>query len=167
MVDKLKKAIKDLQNVKEFKDFKKKNPKAYLASCVVIIDGKNVGDWQVAYYQPKNNKMTTFVIKDKVEVKGEDDIFQKEKVEIKELKLNGIKLSLNEMLKQIEDLRKKNHPGDFPNKIIVVLQNLDNRIIWNVTHLTSTLKIWNIKLDAKTDELIEEKIENVLSFKSS
>ena len=167
MVEKLKKFVKELQNIKEFKDFKKKNPKAYLASCIVIINDKQVGDWQVDYYQPKNNKMTTFIIKNKIELKGEDDIFQKEKTEVKELKLENVKVNLDKMLKLIEDLRKKNHPGDFPNKIIVVLQNLNDKVVWNITHLTSTLKIWNIKLDAENGKLIEEKMENVFSLKAS
>jgi len=167
MVEKLKTAIKELQKIKEFKDFKKKNPKAYLASCVVIVDGKNVGDWQVDFYIPKKHKMATFVLKDKVELKGEDDIFQKEKAEVEELELSSVKIDLNKMLKLLEDLRKEKYPGDFPNKIIVVLQKFKNNMIWNVTCLTTTLKILNVKFDAKGGNVLEDKIENVFSLKAS
>lgn len=167
MLEKLKKALKELKDLKDFKNFKKENSNAYLASCIVIIDGKNIGDWQVDYYQPVKHKMTTFTLKDKIELKGEDNIFQKEKVEIKELKLSEVKTGLDKMLKIVEDLRKKKYPGDFSNKVIAVLQNQDGKVIWNVTNLTSTLKVWNVKIDAKSGKIISEKMENVFSFKAS
>lgn len=167
MIEELKKTVKELQKFKAFKEFKKKNPDAYLASCVTIIEGKNIGDWQLDYYQPKKHKMTTFIVKDKIELKGEDDIFQKEKKVIEELKLDEVKVSLDAVLKLIEDFRKKKYPGDFPDKIIAVLQNIDDRIIWNVTCLTSTLKILNVKLDAREGKVLEDRIENVFSLKAS
>ena len=167
MVEKLKKAIEELQTVKEFKDFKKKNPKSYLVSCMVIIDGDKIGDWQIDYYQPDTHKMATFILKDEIELKGEDGIFQKEKAVLKELKLEEVKIGLDKMLKLVEDIRKEKYPGEFPNKIISVLQTINDKVVWNLTHLTSTLKIWNIRLDAKNGELIEDNIENVFSLKAS
>ena len=67
----------------------------------------------------------------------------------------------------ISDLRKEKYPGDFPNKIIVVLQKFKNNMIWNVTCLTTTLKILNVKFDAKGGNVLEDKIENVFSLKAS
>lgn len=167
MIAKLKQAIKDLQKIKEFKDFKKKNPKSYLASCVVIVDGKNVGDWQMDYYQPKKHKMATFIIKDEIEFKGEDDIFQKEKAEVKELNLDEVKIGFDEVLKLLEDFRKEKYPGDFPNKTIAVLQVAEDYPIWNLTLLTSTLKVLNVKLSAVDGNVISDQIENFLNFKAS
>jgi len=167
MIEKLKEGLKELKDTKEFKDFKKKNPKSYLASCVMILDEKKKGDWQVSYYQPEKHKITTFLLRNPIELKGEDDIFQKVKTKVKELKLEKVKVNLDKMIKIIEDFRKKKYPGDFPNKIIAVLQKSDDKTVWNITHLTSTLKIWNIKLDAEKGKIIEEKVENVFSLKAS
>jgi len=167
MVKKLKDGLEKLQKVKEFKEFKKKNHNAYLASCVIIVDGKNIGDLQIDYYIPKKHKMATFIIKEKIELKGEDDIFQKEKSKVNELKLEEIKVGLDKMLKLLEDFRKEKYSGDFPNKIIAVLQSLDGKATWNITCLTATLKILNIKLDAKTGKVLEDKLENVFSLKAS
>lgn len=167
MIAELKKAVKDVQKVKEFKDFKKKNPKAYLASCVVIVDGKKVGDWQIDFYQPSKHKMATFIVKDVVEFKGEDNIFQKEKAEVKELKLDDVKVGFDKMLKLLEDFRKKNYSGDFPNKTIIVLQTIEDYPVWNLTLLTATLKVLNVKLSAVDGKVISDHIENFLSFKAS
>ncbi|MBU4501633.1 MAG: hypothetical protein KKA79_03515 [Nanoarchaeota archaeon] len=167
MIKKLKKSLKTLKETKEFKKFKEDNPDSYLASCVIIINDKEPGDWQVDYYQPKKHKMTTFILKEKIELSGEDDIFQKHKSEVKELNVEKVKINLNKMLNTIEDLRKEKYPGEYPNKIIAVLQNQDGKIMWNITHLTSTLKIWNIKLDAEKGKVVEEKLENVFSMKAS
>lgn len=167
MLENLKKSIEELQNLKEFKDFKKKNSDAYLASCVMIIDEKKVGDWQVDFYIPKKHKLMTFLLKEPVECKGEDNIFQKEKTPIKELKLENIGINIEKALDILEDLRKKSYKGDFPNKTIAVLQIVDDKPVWNLTLLTTTLKVLNVKLDAVTGKIISEKIENFLQFKAS
>lgn len=167
MLKKLRRAVRKLQKDKSFRDFKKVNSDAYLSSCVVIIDGKKVGDWEIDYYQPKKHKITTFVLGKNVQCKGEDDVFQKEKSDVDELKLDDVKVSFEGMLKSVEGYRKKHYAGDYPNKVIVVLQKLGDKAIWNVTHLTSTLKIWNIKLDAKDGKVVEERIENVFSLRAS
>lgn len=167
MVAELKRALKNLQKVKEFKDFKKKNPKAYLASCVVVIDDKKVGDWQIDFYLPKKHKMATFVVKDIVEFKGEDDIFQKEKAEVKGLRLDDVKIGFDKMLKLLEGFRKKDYSGDFPNKTIAVLQTIEDYPVWNLTLLTATLKVLNVKINAVDGKVISDNIENFLSFKAS
>lgn len=166
MLKKLRRAISKLKKDESFKGFKKDNPDAYLSSCVVITDGKNAGDWEMDYYQPKKHKITTFVLNKSVQRKGEDDVFQKEKSDVEELKLNEVKVGFDKMMGIVEDYRKKHYAGDYPAKIIVVLQRFNGRVIWNVTHLTSTLKIWNIKLDANDGKVIEERIENVFSLKA-
>ena len=159
MPEKLKENLKELQKAEEFKDFKKKNPKAYLASCVVIVDGKEIRDWQVGYYLPEKHKIMSFVLKERVEAKGEDDIFQKEKTSIKKLNLGKVKIDLSKALEILENLRKKKYSGDFPNKIIAVLQVIEEGPIWNLTLLTTTLKVLNIKLNAVNGSIISDKIE--------
>lgn len=59
MVEELKKLIKSLEGYKEFKSFKKENPDAYLSSCMVTVEGKQLGEWQINYYLPDKCKMTT------------------------------------------------------------------------------------------------------------
>lgn len=167
MAEKLKEGLKELQKAEEFKNFKKKNPKAYLASCVTIVEGKNVGDWQVGYYIPKKHKITSFVLKEHIESKGEDDVFQKEKTSIKKLNLKKVKINLSKALEILEKLRKKKYSGEFPNKVIAVLQVIEDEPVWNLTLLTTTLKVLNVKLDAVNGSVISDKIENFLSFKAS
>jgi len=167
MVEQIKESLEELKKADVFKEFKEKNKDAYLASCMTIISGEEKSDLQLDFFQPENHKMTTFIIKDEIEMKGEDDVFQKEKKDVEELKLKNVNINLEKMLDIIEKLRKKKYPGEFPNKIIAILQSLDKKTIWNITHLTSTLKILNIKIDAKTGDIISDKIENVFSMKAS
>ncbi len=167
MIEELKKTLEKLKDTKRFKEFQHKNPDAYLASCMFNVSGKNISEWQVDYYLPKKHKMISFILGEPIEMKGEDDIFQKEKAKIEKLILDDVKVNVDDMLDRVEKLRKEKHPGDYSNKIFAILQILEDRLIWNVTDLTTTLKIWNIKIDAKTGEVISDKMENFMSFKGS
>jgi len=167
MFDKLKKAVEELEHSEKFKEFKKENPEAYLASCVIILTGNNLSEWQVDYYLPKKHKLATFIIREQADLKGEDEIFQKEKTEIKDLRLKDVKVDLDKAMKILEKLRKKKYSGEFTNKTIVILQVLEGKIVWNMTLITSTLKVINVKINAKTGRIISEKLENLLSFRAS
>ena len=166
MVDELKKLVKELEVSKEFKSFKKDNPDAYLASCVIIVEGKNFGEWQIDYYLPEKHKMTSFVMKEPLQVLNEQDIFQKEKVKVKELELKDVKVGLKKALSLLEAFRKKKYETEFPGKVIVVLQVLEDGPVWNLTLLTATLKVLNVKMDAINGKVSSDTIESFLQFKA-
>ena len=143
-------SFKKLLSSKEYKEYKKNNPDSYLTSCFIIIDKTN---WQFDFYN-KNNTITSFIINNKIEITKNQKIFQKEKTKLKELDLNKIKITLKEALKLIKT--KDNFV-----KTIVILQPY----LWNITLITSTFKVLNVKIDAIKKEIISEQYESILNFK--
>lgn len=165
-MEELKKLVKGLEISKEFKSFKKDNSDAYLASCVVTVKGKTSNEWQINYYLPEKNKMTTFVMKKPLEIIKEQDIFQKEKKEVKELEFKDIKINMKKALELLESFRKKKYQTEFPGEVIVVLQVLEEGVVWNLTMLTATLKILNVKMSAVDGEVLSDTIESFLQHRA-
>jgi len=165
-MEELKKLVKDLEVSKEFKSFKKENSDAYLSSCVVTVKGKTSNEWQINYYLPEKNKITTFVMKNPLEIINEQDIFQKEKKEVKELEFKDIKINMKKALELLENFRKKKYKAEFPGEVIVVLQVLERCPIWNLTMLTATLKVLNVKLSAVDGEVLSDTIESFLQHRA-
>ncbi len=165
-MEELKKLVKDLESAKEFKSFKKENPESYLASCVVTVKGKTSNEWQINYYLPEKSKMTTFVMKEPLQVINEQDIFQKEKKEVKELEFKDVKVNMKKALELLESFMKKKYKVEFPGETIVVLQVLEEGPVWNLTILTATLKVLNIKINAIDGEVLSDSIESFLQHRA-
>ena len=147
-------SYKKLLSSNTFKDWKNKNKDSYLCSCFNILENED-SNWQFDFYN-KNNTITSFIMNNKIEIDKDQEIFQKEKTELKELNLEKVKLKLSEALKLIKTKYKDNF-----FKTIAILQPY----VWNITLISSEFKILNIKIDAITKKIISEKYESVLKFK--
>ena len=148
--------FKKLEKSHVFKDWKKENKNYFLYSCFSIIDKKEEF-WQFDYYSKKLNKITSFKVSENIEIFPEDDIFSDGKNTINKLDLKDLKIEFNEIF---EKLRKKHKDVV---KEIIILQNSDG-LIWNISLLTSTMNLINVKACASTGKILEEKSESVLNF---
>lgn len=165
----IKKELERLKSSKEFESYKKDNPECYLASAFIITQPKKIdeAELEIDFYSPKSNKMEGFLMKNDIVKKPEDKVFQKKKEAVKELDIDKVKTDLDKAVETAEALRADKHPGDLPSKYIIVLQNIDGKEVWNITMLSDTLKLINIRLSAENLELISEKMENLLNFRVS
>jgi hypothetical protein len=145
-------------NSEEFKEFKKENPECFLSS--VFLDGKT---WQFNFSYDK--KLITFYIQDSLIHTEESELYDSGQ-EIKELRLNDIKISLEKAEKLMEKIREKEKITDTINKKIIILQQKDYPY-WNITYITSSLNVFNVKINAVSGKIIEQKFENILKFQKS
>lgn len=153
-----------LKSSEEFLKWHSKNKDAYLASCFLMVDREDndkLRKWQFDFYLRKLNKMTSFIVNEKIEIQEEEEIFKKSKNEIRKLDLRKVKINFERVLKIIN----KKHKEKFSKKIII-LQNMD-KPFWNISLLDDSLNITNIKIDAVTGRILSEKKENLFRFKAS
>lgn len=159
-------AHKRLLKSKEFKDWKKKHKDCYLSSGFVIVE-KEQGPWKAAYYDKKKNKVTSFVMADKIEIEKEEEIFQKEKKEVNEVDMEKVKFELPQAIVMADNLQKKKYKGDDPVKIIAILQNLDTGQVWNLIYITQKFNTLNIKVDSSEGKIVEDKIASIMDFRKT
>lgn len=153
MISELKEFLKELEKSKEFKDFKEKNRLAYNTSASLIDN-----NLQLDFYDPNKDKITSFTKIDNEIHKQTSEVFRKEKTEIKELKIDQIKIDLEDAEKTIA----QKHP-DKPTKKIIVLQQREFPI-WNITYITTKLELLNIKINAITGKIVKETIEPIMKL---
>ena len=153
MIEEIKKFLQELEESKVFKKFKKNNPIAYNSSVSKIQN-----QLQIDFYDPNEDKITSFTKKDNEIVMQKSEIFRKEKIKIPELKISKVKITLEEIEKIISEKYQ-----EIPTKKIFILQQTEFPI-WNITYLTQSLNILNIKINAESGEIIEEKMESALNF---
>ena len=153
MIEEIKEFLEELKKSEIFKKFKEKNQLAYNSSISKIQK-----ELQIDYYDPNTDKITSFTKRNNEIISQESEVFRKEKIDIPELKLDKIKITL----KAIEDIIAMKYQ-EIPTKKIFILQQKESPI-WNITYLTQSLNILNMKINAETGQIIEEKIESAMNF---
>ena len=156
MLGELKKKLGELKDSDRFKDWNKKHFDSYLCS---IFAGEKL---QFDFYDPEKDKITSFTENGIIE---DQEILRREKKKLPELKLNTVKVDLEEIVKIIKKLINEKYKGENPNKKIIFLQGFEDKIVWNVTYITSNFNILNVKVDSINGEILYEKIESALNWK--
>lgn len=123
----------------------------FLVSCFFQQDV-----WKVDYYSLEKHKIYTYTRQNQVLVMQEDDIFQKKEKPLEKLDLDKVTVSLHDAVEKI--------PFD-SNKVISILQVIDGNIVWNLSAVTPTLELYNVKVDAISGEVLSEKKESFLNFR--
>jgi hypothetical protein len=175
----IKKLIEFLNNTTIFKEWYKNNEKCYLVH-VFFMENQDI---HIGYYNEETDKITSFTInanidefnksneelneflaKKEIKIMNAEETF-KESGKIMKLNLSNIKTDINEIIKYCDNFFKKNYEQEIVTKRIIILQNIEDCIIYNLTFITKAFNFINLKVDAKTLEIISNKKESILSLK--
>ncbi len=154
----LKQKKKDLEAQSFFQEWKQKHSAAYLAHFFIVSDT----EVQFGYYEPSADTIWTFTpgITDIAEDK---EIFKEQKT-IPELDISKISISVEEAKQRAQQYQKENYPSDPISKDIIVLQTLDNKAVYNMTLITLTFKMLNLRIDATTGDVISQKMQPIMNM---
>jgi len=159
----LKQTVKKVELSKAFKQFKKAHPDYFLVHCfAMVVEGEKEYAWELGYYSEKTDKLVVFETKPEIKMRPEEDAFKKEGT-IKKLELSKVKTSVAKVLKACDELVQKKYPGKSITKRIIILQNLDKQI-YNLTLVTLSFDILNIRVDAVTGEVLSDNIQNIMNL---
>jgi len=158
-----KEALKTLEKSRQFQEWKKKNPEAYLSYAMLVLEDKDDG-WKIGYYHKKTNKITSFVIGDEIKVEPEDDILQKEEKAVERVDAEKVNHDLSDAITVAYELQQEEFATESPKKIIAVLQTLDNAQVWNITFLTQSYNTLNFKIKSDNLKVIEKKLSPLFQF---
>jgi len=119
--------IRKVEMSKEFRKFKKENPGAYLCAAFFILDYELKEEKkQLDYYVSSSDVMTFSIVDNEVKMMPAE-LPKKEKIPA--IGMQAVKLDEDKVM---EIAKKESEIGEF-TKVIVVLQNLDGKDIWNLS----------------------------------
>jgi len=162
----LKPALKTLEESPDFKKWHNKNKNTYLSYAFKIPQEMGSDDWQLGFYDKKKDKITTFVIAEEgIKIRPEEDIFKKEEMDVKEVKLDKVKLTFDNAIAKASEFQQKNFPKEKSVKTIAILQNIQSfGNIWNITYVTESFNTLNMKIGASSGKILEHNLSSVFSF---
>ncbi len=157
-----------------FQEWSEKHTKAYLSDFFCILDKESSDDnmWQVDYYNPEDDTMTSFEVpadkRKKCSIKQEESkVFKKEADTVEQLSVGEITKTDADVVDIAQENLKLQHAHEQPTKSILILQHSkDHKVpIWNVTLMTMALNMFNVKINAITGEVLESSLKSAMSLK--
>ncbi len=157
---KLSQIMDSLEKSKEYNEWKKSNASFYLCH-VFFMTGH---DYQVGFFSPETDTMVTFDVDESNVIKSPESEVFKEAEKVKALDLNKVKIDIDRAMEIAEEAREKDYKNEKKNKHIVILQNIKQGLLYNITFLTESFKTLNIKIDATNGSIISHNISSLISL---
>ena len=146
-----------------FQAWSMENKDAILCSMFRMIGDEEPDAWQLGYYDAATDKVTVFTASIPIIKEGNSTIFRNKERAIERLGLEQVRFGFEDAVLTVERIRSEKYARDLPTRKIIILQQ-QTTPVWSITYITSTLKILNCKISAKSGELLEESCHSVLSF---
>jgi len=143
-------SYKKLTSSSVFKDWKEKHKDSFLCSYIIMNEKK-----QFDFYN-KNDTITSFKMDGKITIDENQKIFKKNK--LNQLKLEQIELTKEKALEIVNE----KYPNEKFTREIIILQKTE-KPFWNITLITPSLKLLNIKIDMK-GKIMSEMFEPLTKF---
>ena len=160
----IKEKLEKLEESKIFKDWKKDNKSCFLAH--LFISSENLDEFHYGYYDKKEDRITTFIANSEITKTDSDEIFKRPDAVIEELKIDKIKIDVGKALEIAKELLNKKYKNEGIVKYFVILQVLEKEL-YNMSHITNTMKLINLRIDAKNGKLLKEIVESLMEFRAS
>lgn len=159
-------ALKKLFESPDFKNWKKDNTNDYLSTGFIVIEKDQDYPWMIGFYNPKTEKISSFVVSEKeCYFEKIDEVFKKPEDKVIKLNTDKIKIDVEDLLEIIDNFRKEKYNHESVVKTILIVQNLSEYgNIWNITLVTQSFNAINMKVNAETGEILDDKCSSLISY---
>lgn len=159
-----------LEGSEEFKTWKADHTDDYLVHFFVMMpefsSSLDISDLQIGYYNREKDHVTTFDIHgSSISLMPPQEAFKKEQ-HIEALSFSLVSVDMGNAYLNALKLQEEEHAGDKPNKTIVLLQEYQKKPIYNITFITASFNVLNIKISAIDGSIIASKKESLMSWKA-
>ncbi len=156
-----------LVNSKEFQNWQKNSSQSYLTHfyCQLNNDFKQLIPWEIGFYNKETDKITVFNVAQTIEIKPEDTAFKKQGI-VEELDLEKVKINFPKALELFQKAKKQHYPQEILLNGFLILQNIKNQTLWNISFATKSMNILNIKINVETKEVVSHQLINFIAGKA-
>ncbi|MBI4453206.1 hypothetical protein HY636_01030 [Candidatus Woesearchaeota archaeon] len=155
-----KQLVKKIELSEEFREFKKKEPKAYLVHVFQMTNANT----NIGYYSTESQKVFTFEDTGNEIRMEEQPAFQEIQHDLKELKLSKVAFDSDKAIEIALGIQKEKYAREIINQNILILQHLDIGLVFNITFITAAFNTLNIKINAETGEVIEDSLARLVGW---
>ncbi len=160
---KLKEALKKLNDDVAFKQYLKDSPKTFL-SHFFMMKGEQKQDWQIGYYNPDTNLVSTYLVTSKeITTETPQEPFKKPGDKVLGLDFDKVKLDYDEAMEIANKCLKEKYSKALVSKTMIILQNIrEIGNVWNITFITLSLDTINIRINSDDGNVISHEKQSLI-----
>lgn len=138
---------------------------SYLAHVFFMDDGRD--EYQIGFVDPNTHEVIVFVVSDSgVSKNPPAEAFKEPDKEILPLLYSDVTYSFSDAIADSISLLEDKYPNHPKKQVIVLLQTLsDVGQVFNITVVTETFYMLNVKIDASNGDVVSEKFDHLMSLK--
>ena len=153
----IKEIIQKVESSDEFKKWKTQNEDFFLIHAFSMFEKISDIEWQLGYYNKDKDKIVVFFLSESIKMSQESDVLKTNK-EITELNLNDIKIHWEDAYDECKKISREKYSSELPFKYMLLLQNIDSNLVWNITIVMKSFKTLNIQINSATREIIKDNL---------
>ncbi len=123
------------------------------------------GTWQVGFYNADDDRITAYIVADSIVRQTPEKVF-KDDGAVPPLKIEDVVLSRQKAEQIAVSTLEKKHPGHPASKQIVLVQSVGGVACFNITVVTATLHMYNIKINASSGDVVSDVFDSIMSLKA-
>ncbi|MFT7616190.1 MAG: hypothetical protein ACI8Y7_001019 [Candidatus Woesearchaeota archaeon] len=155
--------FEQLQKDEKFLAWKKEHPDVFLAHCFLMNHKAVSPNWQFGYAQGEN--ITVFDVGEGVEKQEQEEAFKRPDSQIMPIDLKDVTVEYEQAFEIAQKTCGEKAPSEPVNTTICILQNIKPfGVVWNMTYVTMAFKTVNIKVDAKSGEVVAADVDSLLKL---
>jgi hypothetical protein len=161
--------VSKVESSPKFSSFIKSNPHYYLVHIFSVKDDNPSSVWQIGYYSKDTDKIIVFEDNEAASeiIVHEPEEALKEENYIQRLNIEDLGVSFSDAVSICEEVIKEYYKREITSKHIFLLQNLPEfGNVWNITIVTLTFNVINVKIDAQSGKVLKHTRENLMNWKS-
>jgi hypothetical protein len=158
----LKEQYNNLINTEMYKEFIEHHPDYKLTNFFFVYENNNFSEKQIGFYSEEQDKIVSFDLIKHKSTEPEDAM--KKSGTIPSFDVNDSKVEIKEALDIANQIVKDNYSQHKVTKYICILQIIDNVLTWNMTLITDTFNMINIRVNADSKEVISHNIQSIMSL---
>ncbi|MFT4343273.1 MAG: PepSY domain-containing protein [Candidatus Woesearchaeota archaeon] len=156
-------ALEALKSDSVFTNWQKENPDSYLCHCMQMFGDEDA--WHIGYYN-KDDSITSFAVSSAEVLKeNHEEVFKEPDKKVLALDMNAVELTATKALDVAKEFSQKEYPKDVISKNIIILQNISEGQVYNVTFVTLSMSTVNVKVNAETGDVVAHKKTSLMDFK--
>lgn len=140
---------------------------SYLVHGFLSVDDGKRSEWQIGYYDPKADTITAYIFEDGEIVRSEPAEVFKKGSRVERLDRSKVSISAEKALDKAEKLREKKYSAHPVSKVILLLQKLPLGQVYNITMVTKTFNMMNVKISSETGKTLEESFSSLMELKEN
>ncbi len=156
--------ITRVESSQEWKTWHAAHAGGFLAHGFMLLDAPNKDLWQIGYFCPTTDRMTTFMVEPQNITVGPEAEVMKDESGVLPLNLNEVQIDELTAMNHANKARAVTFPGEHVLKVFFILQTLRLGTVYNITFVTQSLRTLNFKIASTTGTVLAQSGESLVQM---